>query len=153
MEQLNRGHTYAQFVDAVERTKRRGIPICTHVILGLPGETYEMMMETAKAVARSGVDGLKIHHLYIARNTALEKAHRKCPIRILPLDEYISLACDFLERMPPRIVIQRLMGELNEAYVVAPLWGKTKGEILTLIDQEFARRGSSQGALYLNPAA
>jgi radical SAM protein (TIGR01212 family) len=145
---LNRGHTYAQFMDAVERTKRRGIPICGHVILGLPGETREMMMQTAEAVAALDLDGIKIHHLYIAKNTALARTHNRQPIQVLALEEYIGLVCDFLERMPPRMVIQRLMGELNEEYVVAPLWNKSKGEILRLIDQEFARRGTGQGVRY-----
>lgn len=153
LSKLNRGHTYTQFVDAVERTKHRGLPICAHVILGLPGETYEMMMQTARAVASLDLDGLKIHHLYIAKNTALEKAHRRNPIKTLSLEEYIGLVCDFLEWMPPLMVIQRLMGELSGEYVAAPLWGKTKSEILRLIDQEFARRGTRQSARYLNVVA
>ena len=153
MEKMNRGHTYAQFADAVERTKRRGLPICAHVILGLPDETHTMMMQTAKVIAGLGLDGLKIHHFYIAKNTALSKAHRRQPIKTLSLEEYVPLACDFMERMPPRIVIQRLMGELNETYAVAPLWGKTKSEILRLIDREFASRDSCQGSYFFSPAA
>jgi uncharacterized protein len=153
MELLNRGHSYAQFVDAVERTKRRGLPICAHVILGLPGETDTMMMQTAGEVAALDLDGVKIHHFYMAKNTALEKDHRRQPIKTLFLEDYVSLVCDFIERMPPRIVIERVMGELNRKYVIAPLWGKNKLEILKLIDQEFARRGSNQGARYLNFAA
>lgn len=153
LEKLNRGHTYAQFVDAVERTRQRRLPICAHVILGLPGETYGMMMQTAQAVASLGLDGLKIHHLYIAKNTALEKAHRRNPIKTLSLEEYIGLICDFLEWMSPSMVIQRLMGELSGEYVVAPLWGKTKSEILRLVDREFARRRTRQSARYLNVVA
>ncbi len=145
---LNRGHSYDQFVDAVHRTKQRGIPVCVHVILGLPGETHQMMMQTAEAVAHLDIDGLKIHHLYIAKNTALEKTHRARPISVLSLEEYIRAACDFLERMPPVTVIERLVGELNERYVTAPLWGKSKGEILHCIDKEFERRGSAQGSLF-----
>ena len=153
MAQLNRGHTYAQFIDAVERTKRRGFPICAHVILGLPGENHTMMMQTAEAIAGLGLEGLKIHHFYIAKNTALEKVHRRQPVKTLSLEEYVPLACDFIERLPPHMVIERVVGELNRKYVTAPLWGKTKSEILKRIDQEFARRGSNQGARYLNTAA
>ena len=148
LRDTNRGHTYAQLVDAVERTKNRGLSVCVHVILGLPGESHGMMMQTAEAVAQLGVDALKIHHLYIAKNTALEKAHRTHPIRILALDEYVSTACDFLERIPPETIIERLMGELNERSVIAPLWGKSKGEILNLMDKEFERRGTAQGSLF-----
>ncbi|MBI3597428.1 MAG: TIGR01212 family radical SAM protein [Nitrospirae bacterium] len=145
MADLNRAHSYAQFLDAVERTRRRGLRICTHVILGLPGETPGMMMQTADEVARLSLDGIKIHHLYIAKNTALARLHERQPIKTLSLEEYIPLVCDFLERMPLAMVVQRVMGELNADYVVAPLWGKTKSEILRLIDQEFERRGSRQG--------
>lgn len=152
LEGLNRGHTFAQFVDAVERTHRRRLPICAHVILGLPGETRAMMMETAETVSRLPIDSLKIHHLYIAKNTVLEKTHRQSPIPVLTLDEYISLVCDFVERMPPSMVIQRLMGELNETYVSAPQWGMTKGRILKQIDEEFERRGTTQGACYNPPS-
>ncbi len=153
MASLNRAHTYDQFLDAVERTQRRGLHICTHVILGLPGETPVMMMQTAEEVARLNLDGIKIHHLYIAKNTALARLHQEQPVQTLSLEEYITLACDFLERMPAVIVIERLMGELNKDYVVAPIWGKTKSEILQLIDREFERRGSRQGKRRLLPVA
>ena len=145
MDRLNRGHSYAQFTDAVRRTKRRGLPVCAHVILGLPGETPEMMMQTADAVAALGIDAVKIHHFYIARNTALEKTHRVTPVPTFTLEEYIARVCDFIERMPPETVIERVMGELNPAFVVSPLWKKSKGEILMRIEDEFSRRGTGQG--------
>jgi radical SAM protein (TIGR01212 family) len=145
MNRLNRGHTYFQFEDAVRRTRRRGLPVCAHVILGLPGETPEMMMQTADAVAALEIDAVKIHHFYVARNTQMEKAHRTDAVPTLSLDRYVGLLCDFIERMPPGRVIERVMGELNPEYVVAPLWGKNKSEILRRIDSEFLRRGTAQG--------
>lgn len=145
---VNRGHTFAQFIDAVERTKKYKIPICTHVILGLPGETHAMMMETAEAIAHLSLESLKIHHLYISKNTQMEKHYHQNLVETLSLDAYIPLVCDFLERMPPSMVIQRLMGEVSGPYVVAPLWNRSKGEILTLIDQEFRCRGTRQGAQF-----
>ncbi|MBI3611519.1 MAG: TIGR01212 family radical SAM protein [Nitrospirae bacterium] len=153
MAALNRAHSYAQFLDAVERTRRRGLSICAHVILGLPGETPAMMIQTADEIARLNLDGIKIHHFYIAKNTALARRHQQQPVKILSLEEYTTLACDFLERMPASMVVERLVGELNEAYVVAPLWGKTKSEILRLIDREFERRESCQGKRHLLPVA
>jgi hypothetical protein len=107
------------------------------------------MMQTADELARLSPDGIKIHHLYIAKNTALAKLHERRPIKTLSLEEYIPLVCDFLERMPASTVIERLVGELNEAYVVAPRWGQTKSEILRRIDREFERRGSCQGKRHL----
>jgi radical SAM protein (TIGR01212 family) len=149
MVDLNRAHSYAQFLDAVERTRRRGLRFCTHVILGLPGETPEMMMQTADELARLNPDGIKMHHFYIAKNTALAKLHERRPIKTLSLEEYIPLVCDFLERMPPSTVVERLVGELNETYVLAPLWGANKTEILRRIDRAFERRGSRQGKRHL----
>lgn len=145
---VNRGHTYAQFIDAVERTKKYQLPICTHVILGLPGETHEMMMETAEAVAGLSIESLKIHHLYVSKNTQMEKQYHQNQIKTLSLEDYIPLVCDYLERMPPSMVIQRLMGEVDGPYVVAPLWNQSKGKILRLIDQEFECRGTRQGTRF-----
>jgi uncharacterized protein len=148
LRRLNRGHTCAQFLDAVQRTHLRKIPVCAHVILGLPGETHEMMMGTAETISRTGVQALKIHHLYISKNTALEKEHRERPIPVFGIEAYVSMVCDFLERMPPEMIIERLMGEMNEQFVVAPRWGLTKSEILDRIDEEFSRRGTQQGSLF-----
>jgi radical SAM protein (TIGR01212 family) len=145
MDRLNRGHTFAQFEDAVRRAKRRDLPVCAHVILGLPGETRDMMMQTAEAVAAMGIDAVKIHHFYVARNTQIEKTHRTTPVPTLDLEEYVGLVCDFIERMPAGTVIERVMGELNPAFAVAPRWGKPKGEILRRIQSEFSRRGTAQG--------
>jgi len=142
---LNRVQTHDQFLTAVERTQRRRIRICAHVILGLPGETPAMMLETADEVARLNLDGIKIHHLYVAKDTALARQHEGRPIKTLALNEYVALVCDFIERLPPGLIIERLMGELNERYVVAPRWGQPKSTILRLIDREFERRGSRQG--------
>ncbi len=146
LENLNRGHTFPQFLDAITRSSQRDLRVNAHVILGLPGETHAMMMQTADAIAGLPLKGIKIHHLYISKDTALEKAYRRDPFPLLTAEEHVSLVCDFLERIPPEIAVERLLGELNEAYVVAPRWNTTKSEILRLIDHEFGRRGSLQGS-------
>lgn len=144
---MNRGHTYEHFVDAITRTKLRGLSVCVHVILGLPGETREMMMQTADNLALLNIDGLKIHHLYIAEKTLLEKMYRAGQVKTLAMDEYVALVCNFLERIPPHVAIQRLTGELKGEYLVAPQWGVSKRALLAAIEKEFARRGSYQGRL------
>ncbi|MDZ4384325.1 MAG: TIGR01212 family radical SAM protein, partial [Nitrospirota bacterium] len=144
---INRGHTYEQFKDAIVRTKLRGMRICVHAILGLPGETREMMMQTAEALAGLPIDGLKIHHLYIADQTILAKHHKASPVKTLSMEEYVPLACDFLERIPPHVAIQRLTGELKGDYLIAPLWNMSKKAVLAAIEKEFARRGTCQGKL------
>ena len=142
---MNRGHSFDQFVDAITRVKLKGLRVCVHVILGFPGETHEMMMQTADILAGLNIDGLKIHHLYVAENTMLEKMYEKGGMNLLSLDEYIHTVCDFLERIPPNVAIQRLTGELTGDYLIAPKWGASKMVILTAIENEFARRNSFQG--------
>ena len=144
---INRGHNYEQFSDAVMRAKQRGLKICVHVILGLPGETHEMMMQTADALAGSDIDGLKIHHLYVAEKTLLEKMYNAGEIKTLALDEYITLVCDFLERIPSGVAIQRLTGELKGEFLIAPEWDVSKRVILSALEKEFARRSTHQGIL------
>ena len=148
LRRVNRGHDFATFCDAVERTRGRNIRICAHVILGLPGETREQMMQTALALQPLGLDAVKLHHLYVARGTPLEAEHRAGRLRLFSAREYVEVACDFLERIPDTVAVQRLVGDTTSAGVlVAPTWPESKTEILRLIAQEFQRRGTRQGAL------
>lgn len=142
---MNRGHSFEQFIDAITRVKLKGLRVCVHIILGLPGETHDMIMQTADVLAGLDIDGLKVHHLYVAENTMLEKMYAKGGINLISLDEYIHLVCDFLERIQPCVAIQRLTGELTGDYLIAPKWGVSKKVILTAIDNEFERRNSFQG--------
>lgn len=145
LRRLNRHHTYAQFVDAVQRAQKRALRICAHAILGLPGETRAMMLQTADRLAQLGVNGLKLHHLYVAKGTNLDRLYRRSLVRVLTLPEYVGLACDFLERTPAHVVVQRLVGEVAEPYVVAPHWGITKLQVIHHIREELKRRGTWQG--------
>ncbi|MEW6544854.1 MAG: TIGR01212 family radical SAM protein [Nitrospirota bacterium] len=143
---LNRRHTYTNFVDAVRRARDRALRVCAHVILGIPGETRAMMLQTADRLAQLGLDGLKLHHFYVAKGTAMERLYRRSTVRLLTLREYVGLACDFLERTPPEVVVQRLTGEIADSYVLAPHWGVTKLQVVHLIREELRRRGSRQGS-------
>ncbi len=148
LELINRGHTFSQFLDAFHRVKSRGLRVCVHVILGLPGETYEMMMETADTLAALGIDGLKIHHLYVAEKTILARMYKRGEVKVMSFEEYLPLVCDFLERIPPHVTIQRLTGELRGEYLIAPEWGLSKKAVINAIEREFARRGSFQGKIW-----
>ena len=150
---INRGHHYGDFVDAVRRTRERGINVCAHVILGLPGESREDMMETARGVSSLGVEGIKLHHLYVARHTPLETLYRLGKIDVLSHDEYIELAADFLERISPDITIQRLVGDVTSDMLVAPKWPVSKEVVLRGITEELVRRKSCQGAKEKVPQA
>ncbi len=148
---IRRGHNFAQFEDAVKRTQGRNIFICVHIILGLPGEVKEDILKTARALARMGIDGIKLHHLQVINKTELVRDFQRGEFKVLSSEEYIKLVCDVLELLPARITIQRLVGEvLQDKMLVAPRWNLNKHEILSAIDQEFVDRGSFQGSKFKN---
>ena len=143
---INRGHGFSEFLDAVLRTQKRlGIKICVHVILGLPGETQEDMIETAKVVSALQVDGVKIHSAHILRATLLEKMYRCGEYQVMELSEYVDMVCNFLEYLSPQIIVHRLVGDAPRSRYVAPEWCLHKSEALRQIDLELQRRDSYQG--------
>lgn len=142
---INRGHDVKCFKRAVELTRNRGIKICTHVILGLPFEDRDDMLATAGAVAAMGIDGIKIHLLYVIKGTRMERLYLEGRYRCLEQEEYIDLVCDFLELLPPDMVIQRLTGDPHPAELVAPEWSLRKNETISVIKKILATRDSWQG--------
>jgi len=142
---INRGHDAACFSDALDRTRRRGLPVCAHVILGLPGETRREMMATARFLADRRIDGVKLHLLYVIRDTPLEALYRQGRFQCLQPEQYAELVCDFIERLPPQTVIQRVTGDPHPDELVAPGWALRKRETLQRIQRIFQQRGSRQG--------
>jgi radical SAM protein (TIGR01212 family) len=152
LDWMNRGHHYDAFVDAVGRAKGRGLDLCAHVILGLPGESHADMLATAAACAAFDLDAIKIHNLHVVRDTPMEKMFHAGEVPMLEFEAYIQLVCDFLERLPPGMVIHRLNGDAPPDYLVAPEWCLDKARILRAIDEEFQRRGTRQGTGYQTDA-
>ncbi len=142
---LNRGHTYEDFLHAVKLTKKLHLPVCAHVILGLPGETKADMMDTAKKLASLDIDGIKMHVLHILKGSALEDMYRAGSVSLLGQDEYAGLACDFLENIPKTAVIQRLTAQGTKQSHVAPEWALDKMGTIKKIEDIFAKRGTCQG--------
>jgi radical SAM protein (TIGR01212 family) len=138
---IKRGHTVAQFTDAVVRARLRGIKVCAHVILGLPGETRAMMLDTACFIASFPVNGVKIHLLHVLKESPLEALYRDGRITLLSQAEYVSLVCDFLELLPPAMIVHRLTGEAPREILVAPEWALGKHAVLRAIRAELERRG------------
>jgi len=131
---INRGHDFACFQNAVARTRNLNIRICVHVILGLPGEDRGDMIATARALAdTAGIDGIKIHLLYVIKGTGLERLYRHGQYTPMEQDAYVDTVCEFLERLPPQMVIQRLTGDPHPHELVAPLWSLNKQETLSRI--------------------
>lgn len=145
LARINRGHDFAAFRRAVEMTRGRGIHICAHVILGLPGETSEMMRRTAEVLGRMDLDGIKLHLLYVVKGTGLDALHQRGEYRCLERDAYADLVCDVLERLPQTTVIQRLTGDPHPAELRAPLWALDKKAAMAAITARLDARDCWQG--------
>jgi radical SAM protein (TIGR01212 family) len=145
LEFINRGHDVQCFKDAIRKTSNRGIKICVHVILGLPLENRRDMLQTAQTIADLGIDGIKIHLLYVVKGTLLERNYRQGKYKCLEQQEYVDLVCDFIERIPSDMIIQRLTGDPHPQELVAPQWALKKSETLAQIRNTLEKRDSRQG--------
>lgn len=145
LRKVNRGHDVASFVDAVRRVKDLGIRVCSHIILGLPGDDWEHMMEGARLLTELNVDAVKLHHLHILRSAPMENLWKKGLIQVLELEEYAKFVVDFLERVPKTMIVQRLSGSSTREKLLAPLWTLEKARVIQTIHKEFQSRGSWQG--------
>jgi radical SAM protein (TIGR01212 family) len=145
LDWMNRGHHYDAFLDAVSRCRGRGLDVCAHVILNLPGESHADMMATADALAGLPVQAVKIHNLHVVRGTPMEAMYHAGEVPLFSREEYVRTVCDFLERLPPGMVIHRLNGDAPPDYLVAPLWCRDKPALLRAIHEELARRDGRQG--------
>lgn len=145
LARIHRGHDADCFFRAAALTRQRGISVCAHVILGLPGERRADMLYTAERLADAGIDGLKLHVLYVVRGTPMEALFRAGGYRCLEQQEYVDLVCDVLERIPASVVIQRLTGDPHPEELVAPAWCRNKAATLAMITAELERRDSRQG--------
>ncbi len=145
LRRINRGHTLAEYLKGVERVANRGIEICTHLIYGFPGESRDSFLRTADLIAGLPVDSLKLHQLHAVQGTRLAEMY--CEGSFVPLShsEYVAGVCDFLERIPPRIAIQRLYGSAPLAIRVAPAWDLKNNRMWYTVINELKRRGSWQG--------
>lgn len=150
-ELINRGHNYQDFLDGLNKLRKLKINVCVHIINGLPGETYEMMLETAKAVGQLDIQALKIHMLYVIEKTKLHQLYLQQPLKILSRDEYIDLVVKQLSYIPENIVIERLTGDGNISDLVAPLWSTRKVTILNDIDKLMVAKDYYQGCKIKKP--
>lgn len=142
---INRGHDLKNFEEAVKRLKKRNIFVVVHIINGLPGETKEMMIDTVKYLNSLGIDGIKIHMLYISHDTPLAHMYEKNPFSLLTKDEYIDIVCEELEYLDPKIVVMRITGDPLKEELVAPSWLLKKFCVLNDIDKEMKKRDIYQG--------
>lgn len=146
-ERINRCHSYAEFLEGYYKLKERDINICVHLIDGLPGETPDMMIESAREVGALMPHCVKLHLLHILRGTAMEKELADGKLRLLERDEYVDIIVRQLEVLPPEIIIQRLTGDGARDSLIGPLWSLKKFEVLNAIDKTMAERDTWQGRL------
>ena len=147
---INRGHTYADFLEGYSRL-RAGAPkalICVHLIMGLPGETEADMLETVKRVAALKPDQVKIHLLHVLRGTALGDLYQEGKYLPMEREAYIAVVVKALELLPPETVVARVTGDGAAADLLAPLWSRRKREVLNAIDQALLACNTFQGAKY-----
>ena len=142
---INRGHTYDDFLRGYEKMKKRDIKVCVHLINGLPGETYDMMIENVRRVNALQAFSIKLHLLHVLRGTPLEKLYMRGECPTFELFDYVKLVCDELEYIRPETVIQRLTGDGDREHLISPLWSMKKFVVLDEIDKELEKRKTFQG--------
>ena len=147
LDWMNRGHHHDSFLDAVERSRGRGFEICAHAILGLPGESHDDMLATARELARVNIDAVKLHNLYCVKNTPLADQVAAGEVELMGRDDYVRTVVGFLELLPPTMVVERISGDAPPDYFVGPSWCLDKPAVKTAIEAEFERRDTWQGRI------
>lgn len=141
-----RGHDYRTFLDALNMTRDRGIHIGAHIIAGFPTETSDEMLAMADEISGIPVEFLKIHQLQIVKDTVLAKQYMKEPFHTFEYEEYLDFLVDFIERLSPDIVLQRLFATAPDEILIAPQWGRTRQQIIHDIEERFIKRDAVQGS-------
>ncbi len=142
---INRCHSLKQFEDMVVKLRKRNINVCVHIINGLPYETEEMMLDTVRYLNRLDIQGIKIHMLYIIKDTVIDTMYKKERFKILSKEEYIDIVIKQLELLRPEIVINRITSDPDKETLVEPRWLIDKCQLLNDIDKEMKRRNTYQG--------
>lgn len=143
---VNRGHTFEEYRQTAEAARSRGIPLCTHLIVGLPGEDASHFHASLDAVLEIGVDGLKLHPLHVVKHTILAHQWRRGGYQPLSKPDYLHIAADLIERTPAHVVFHRVTATASPDILLAPAWCSEKWNVLNGIEQELRRRDSRQGS-------
>lgn len=147
---INRCCTHKEFLDGYFKLKSRGIRVCLHIINGLPFETQEMMLETAKQTAALFPDAVKLQMLHVIRGTRLAEFYNSGGFKLMTKDEYIDTVVRQLELFSPETVIERITGDGDKSKLIAPLWSADKLSVLGGIDKRLAQLGTMQGKKFVN---
>lgn len=150
LKRINRGHTFAQSEDAIRKTAARGIPVGGHIILGLPGEEKEMLIEQAGILSELPLTTLKLHQLQLIKGTRMAAEYEKTPtnIRLYTADEYIDLVIDYIEHLRPDMVLERFVSQSPKELLIAPDWGLKNYEFTDKVKKRMRERDARQGKYY-----
>lgn len=151
LRRVNRGHGLAEYEATTRAARRRGIPVCAHLIVGLPGEDESHYHTTLDTVLDIGVDGLKLHPLHVVKHTMLAHEWRKGEYLPLEREDYVRIAADLIERTPAHVVYHRVTGTAPRDILLAPDWASQKWNVLNGIERELRQRDSRQGLRAGNP--
>ena len=145
---INRGHDLQCFTDAVRKLRKNNIDVITHIINGLPNETKEMMLATVNYLNTLDIQGIKIHSLFLLKNTIMGDMYLKKPWNLLTLEDYVEIVVEQLALLNPNIVIHRLSGDAPKDLLIAPEWGLKKFVVMNEIDKLMKEKQLFQGCLY-----
>jgi hypothetical protein len=150
LERINRGHDYQCAVDAIQLTASMGLQVGAHMILGLPGEDRELILNHADRLSKLPLNALKLHQLQLVKGTIMAKEAREHPelFSFFDADAYLDLLVDFLERLNPAIAIERFVSQSPRAFLISPDWGLKNFEFVTLVEKRLEERDTWQGRLY-----
>ena len=148
LKKINRGHTLAEYIQSANLIKSYGFNLCTHIILNLPWDNMEDTIETAKIISVLKTDFVKIHALYIEKNTVLAKQYINKEFDMLPVEDYIEKVITFLEYINPDIAIQRIIGRAPEEFTLFSNWGMSWWKIKDMIEEKMKNENRYQGKLY-----
>ena len=145
---IRRGYPLSRFDEAVKALRKADIPVIVHVILGLPGETREMMLQTIRYLNACGIWGIKLQLLHVLEGTDLAEDYRAGLFSVLSLEEYLSILCDCIAALSPDIVTHRLTGDGPKRLLIAPLWSADKRNVLNLLHRRLKQNAIRQGQCY-----
>ena len=146
LKRVNRNHSFEDFLNALDLTRKYGISAGVHMILGLPEARYEDMMKDAETLAKLDIQGIKFHVLHVLKGSPLEKEYAEGSLNLLSQEQYIQYLCDYLERIPAHWVVFRLVSTADREYLVAPHWINNRNQIIETVNQELMKRGTRQGS-------
>ncbi len=150
LKYINRGHNIQNFIDCVNKLKENNINVVVHIINGLPNETEEMMIQNISFINKLNIDGIKIHNLFIVKNTPLGNTYLNKPFKLLTKEEYINILYKQIRLLKPSIVIHRLTGDPKKEDLIAPSWALNKIDILNGIVKKLKKEKAYQGIDFQN---